>query len=352
MSSTEWGSFYLSVSIRYKRMVLLNVMKLSKGDFIMGYIEEVSKELFNYLPSLTKQEDFDDFWKDTIDKAKSVPMNIEMKLYDYPSPYVSVYSISYNGFDDTRIHGWYLIPKLKADTKGKYPCIVHYHGFSGNSGRPADFMQWILMGVAVVSVDCRDQSGITGNCAKYSSGYTINLSFKGILDKEEYYYRAVYMDCLKAIDFACAQGEVDKDRIIIEGGSQGGALGMAVCALDIRPYMAMVDVPSNSNIEKRVESAFGSFGSVTEYLKLNPDKVDKAFETLSYFDTMNMADKIKCKVLASVGLKDTTCPAKLYFATYNRISSEKDIKIYPFNGHEGGRGFHNEIKLKFLSDNL
>jgi cephalosporin-C deacetylase len=317
-----------------------------------SYIDRVSKELFEYLPPLTKKEDFDEFWKATISIAKSVPMNIEMELYDYPSPYVEVYSISYNGFDDTRIHGWYMIPRIEKDKDKKYPCLIHYHGFSWNRGKPADFMQWILMGVAVISIDCRDQSGLTGNSAKYSNGYTTNLNCKGILNKEEYYYRAVYMDCMKAIDFACEQKEVESTKIIIEGGSQGGALGMAVCALDERPYLAMVDVPSNSNIEKRVENAFGSFASVTEYLKLYPDKVDEALDTLSYFDTMNMADKIKCKVLASVGLKDTTCPAKMYFATYNRITSNKQIEIYPFNGHEGGREFHNEIKLRFLKDNL
>lgn len=316
----------------------------------MSYIDEITKELYSYLPPLTKREDFDEFWERTIKQAGSVPLNAEKKLYDYPSPYVTVYSISYNGFDETRIHGWYMVPNF--GVKRKYPCLIHYPGFTWNRGWPADFMQWIMMGVAVISIDCRGQSGETGNSAKYTCGTTLNVTCNGILNKEEYYFRAVYMDCMKAIDFACQQDEVDSTRIIIEGASQGGALGMAVCALDDRPYMAMVDVPSNSNIEKRVEGAYGSFASVAEYLKIYPDRVEKVFETLSYFDTMNMADRIKCKVLASVALQDNVCPAKFYFATYNRIKSQKQIYIYPFNGHEGGMGTHNEIKLRFLKENL
>lgn len=314
------------------------------------YIEKISQELFNYCPPLTKEADFEEFWADTINIAKSVPLDAKLEVYDYPSPYVKVYSISYNGFDKTRIHGWYLVPTFIK--KEKYPCIIHYHGFGGNAGRPSDFMQWIMMGVAVLSVDCREQSGKTGNSAEYSSGHTSNVVCKGILHKNEYYFRAVYMDCLKAIDFACAQQEVDEERIMIEGGSQGGALGMAVCALDHRPYLAMVDVPSNSNLELRVQGAHGAFSSVTQYLKLYPEHTDQALRTLSYFDTMNMADKIKCKVLASVGLKDEVCPAKHYFATYNRINSQKEIRLYPFNGHEGGHATHNEIKLRFLSENI
>ena len=67
------------------------------------------------------------------------------------------------------------------------------------------------------------------------------------------------MDCLKAIDFACAQKETDALNIIVSGASQGGALGLAVCALDDRPTLALVDVPSNSDIQRRVEGRYGSF---------------------------------------------------------------------------------------------
>ena len=71
--------------------------------------------------------------------------------------------------------------------------------------------------------------------------------------------------------------------------------------------------------------------------------------TLSYFDTMNMAETIRCPILASVGGQDIICPPHCYFASYNRIRSEKEICIYPFNGHEGGRSHHLEKKLAFLA---
>lgn len=315
----------------------------------MCFLENETKELYSYLPPLTKQPDFDDFWRATIDKTKRVPLNPKMELYDYPSPYVKVYEISYNGFDDTRIYGWYIVPTFIK--KDKYPCLISYHGFGGDRGKPHDFMTWAMMGMAVISVDCREQNGKTGNAAVYSSGTTGNVVCKGILDKNEYYYRAVYMDCIKALDFANTIEEIDDKRIVINGGSQGGALGMAVSALDERPYLVMVDVPSSSNLERRVEGFHGSFSSVSEYLKYHPYHLETAYKTLSYFDTMNMAENIKCKVFASVALKDTVCPAKCYFATYNRIKAPKDIKIYPFNGHEGGHGVHIELKLRFLREN-
>ncbi len=312
----------------------------------MGYIENITREFFNYLPELTRKGDFDEFWKKTIQQTKAVPLRAEKILIDYHSNHIKVYDISYNGMDDTRINGWFIVPTFVK--KDKYPCLIHYHGFSGSRGEPSEFMHWIMMGFAVLSVDCRDQGGKTGNCASYTQGFALNNASRGIHSNFEYYYRSVYMDSVKAIDFAIEQEEVDASKIVLEGASQGGALAMAVSALDDRPTLAMVDVPSNSNIVSRIEGYHGAFSSVTEYLKKYPLETDSVMDTLSYFDTMNMADKIKCRVLASVALKDEICPAQMYFATYNRICSEKDIVIYPFNGHEGGGAVHTEVKLGYL----
>ncbi|OJU18608.1 MAG: acetylxylan esterase [Clostridiales bacterium 43-6] len=316
----------------------------------MTYMEQASESLFNYLPPLTKKEDFDSFWAETIQITKNIPLNPSKEPVDFPVTHAKVYDISYNGFDSTRINGWFIVPTFVKDEK--IPCLIHYHGYTGSRGNPAGYMHWVMMGVAVLAIDCREQTGKTGNNAAFSAGTFLHVMAKGVYDKNEYYVRQLYMDSVKAIDFALAQPEVDPDRIVIEGGSQGGALAMAVCGLDSRPFLVMADVPSNSNIEARVEGAFGSFSGVTEYLKRYPHKVDETFETLSYFDTMNMAKHIQCPVLASVALKDNICPAKMYFATYNRITAEKQIEIYPFNGHEGGGDIQTEKKMRFLYKHL
>jgi cephalosporin-C deacetylase len=312
----------------------------------MEYLERTRKELEAYLPPLTKRPDFESFWANTLALARANPLLPQRQRITYPFPGVDVFDIAYNGFDQTVVHGWLMVPVMFG--KDKYPCLVHYHGFGGNRGLPADFAGYLLMGMAVISVDCREQTGSTGSAAAYSSGYAKNLSCKGILDKDEYYYRYAYMDAVKALDFAETCPEIDPSRLVAEGGSQGGALGMAVCCLDRRPALALVDVPSNSNLEARVEGPFGSFTSVFEYLQQYPDRAELAYDTLSYFDTMNMADKIACPVFASVGLRDTTCPAKCYFASYNRIKSAKSVILYPFNGHEGGGGLQHQRKLEYL----
>jgi cephalosporin-C deacetylase len=234
------------------------------------------------------------------------------------------------------------------------PCVIHYHGFGGSSGTVSDFSPWLLMGCAVISVDIREQQGATGSAGSYTSGTANSVVTKGILDRDEYYYGHVYTDCVRAVDVAARLDRIDGSCLIVDGASQGGGIATAVAALDERPVIALTDVPSNSNFERRLEikvgpySGTGAFANVNEYLRKHPRDTERVFDTLSYFDTMNMADRIRCKVLASVGLDDITCPPECYFATYNRITSDKEVEIYPFNGHEGGGSLQTERKLQFL----
>ena len=50
----------------------------------------------------------------------------------------------------------------------------------------------------------------------------------------------------------------------------------------------------------------------------------------------------------ATGLLDTTCPPSTQFAAYNKITSEKEILIYPDYGHEGLEG-HDDIVFRFLT---
>lgn len=313
----------------------------------MGYREDRKSELESYLPLLTRKQEFDLFWERELEESRNLPLGLRAeRVEDYPSKYVKVYEISYQGMENTRIHGWYLAPQTAG--KDRVPCVVQYHGFSGSRGLPSDHLYWTALGMAVLAVDCRGQGGITADYAGYREAYFDGLACRGILNPHEYYYRHVYLDSIRAIDAACAMEETDREKIILHGISQGGALVMAAAALDGRPAAALADVPGNSDLRTRVEGEYGSFGAVAAYLRRFPQHTDTAFDTLSYFDTMNLADRITCPVLCSVSLKDNTCPAKCFFATYNRIRAEKQIEIYPFCGHENAYSIQMEKKLVFL----
>ena len=311
----------------------------------MNYAEKLKEELLRFPYEITKRQDFDSFWSEAIESIKKKPLELERKQVPYPIPYIEVYDISFLGADETRVHGWFLIPSFLK--RKAYPCVLHFHGFTGSRGNPIEFLPWLMTGSCVVSVDCRSQGGRTGDAHQYDSGLIANVTSQGLLDKNDYYFKYLYLDALRALELACNLSEVKSDKIVLEGSSQGGALSLAVACLDSRPKAVMCDVPSNCQIDKRVEGEFGSFAAAANYIRQYPEHADKVFETLSYFDIVNMADKITCPVFASVGAKDDVCPARFFMGAYQRITAPKQVEVYPFLKH-GVSPAHQEKKMAFL----
>jgi cephalosporin-C deacetylase len=71
---------------------------------------------------------------------------------------------------------------------------------------------------------------------------------------------------------------------------------------------------------------------------------------LSYFDGLNFAARAHSPALFSVGLMDDVCPPSTVFAAYNHYSAPKQIRIWPYNQHEGGETFQTIEKIKFLAE--
>ena len=49
---------------------------------------------------------------------------------------------------------------------------------------------------------------------------------------------------------------------------------------------------------------------------------------------------------------DQTCPPSTVYAAFNLYGGSAEIREYPFNDHEGGEGFHDVVKLRWLDERL
>lgn len=316
-------------------------------------IDKPLRELEQYNPSLTRQHDFDTFWQQNLLESTNQPLNAFIEEVPYPVERVTIYRVSYDGFGPaTRITGWYLVPKdrYRIGSEEQTPTIVQYHGYSGGKGAPASYLHWALQGYCVFTVDTRGQTGDAPDNAYYPRGSFVGYMTKGIDDPGTYYYRYTYMDCVRAIDFLRSRPEVGP--IALTGASQGGALTLAVAALsqDKQIVAAMPDVPFLCHLERAVELFLeGPYQELVNYWKQRPAEVQNNYRTLSYFDGMNLAPRITCPILMSVALLDTICPPSTAFAVYNHLAStEKEIRVYSYNGHEGGQMIHEEEKYRFI----
>jgi len=327
-------------------------MNICFGGYLMGQPYDLNlEELKQYKPKLTKQADFEEFWAETLQELSKVKLTYDLQPYDYPSKGVKVFRISYRGFNHADIDGFFAVP----DAPGKYPGIVVYHGYNwAYDGQIHDTVNLALHGYAVLQMLVRGQQGDSVDNVVSSHGHPKGWMTKGILSKEEYYYRAVYMDSVRALEVLASMENVDSTRIGVTGGSQGGALTLAAAALSDIPGVAVASFPYLCHFERAIDIT-----PQMPYLELNeffrrysdPAVEEKAKRTLTYYDIMNHAPSIKCPVLVSSGLVDEITPPSTIFAAYNQMSCPKEIAVYRYFGHEYIPGFE-EKKLRALMMHL
>jgi cephalosporin-C deacetylase len=67
------------------------------------------------------------------------------------------------------------------------------------------------------------------------------------------------------------------------------------------------------------------------------------FKALGYIDNQHLAHRIRGEILMFTGLMDSVCPPSTQFAAYNKITSKKNMVIWPDYGHERPRECGDQI---------
>jgi cephalosporin-C deacetylase len=320
----------------------------------MAFFDLSLDELKTYKPARTEPADFDAFWKSTLDETRKHPLNATFERVDYGLAAQETYDVTFNGFGGQPIKGWLILP---AQRKNKIPCVVEFIGYGGGRNFPTDWLLWASVGYAHLIMDTRGQGGTwsTGDTPDlYAEGGSPQFPgsmTKGILDPKHYFYRRVFTDAVRAIETARSHEAVDATQIAVTGGSQGGGITIAAAGLVPDVVAAMPGVPFLCHYRRATEiSDSYPYKEIAEFCHAQRDKVETVFNTLSYFDGVNFAARAKAKALFNTALMDQVCPPSTVFAAYNHWAGEKDIKVYPYNGHEGGGSYQTIENMKFLKN--
>ncbi len=180
------------------------------------------------------------------------------------------------------------------------------------------------------------RSGDTSDIEDTGTGPQVpGVMTRGILDPATYYYRRLMTDAVLAVDAARDLPIVDGDRIIVAGQSQGGGLALVAAALATEVTGALIDVPFLCHYRRAIEiTDQAPYVEIRAFLRSHRLDEDRVFRTLSYFDGRNFAARATVPALFSVGLEDQVTPPSTVFAAYNEYAGPKEIRIWPFNGHE------------------
>lgn len=316
------------------------------------FVDMPLDQLRDYLPTPPQAPDFDEFWARTLAETREHDLDPVFAPVDVGLPQVICEDVTYSGFGGHRIRGWLLRP---AGAERPLPTVVQFIGYNGGRGLPHDWLLWPAAGRATLVMDSRGQGGgwRSGDTPDPAGGTGPSASGRmthGVLDPDDYYYRRVYTDGVRAVEAARTHPSVDAARIAVAGGSQGGAIAQAVSSLVPDLTHAFIDVPFMAHIRRAVEiTDEDPYGEIGRFLAVQRHLVDRVFGTLAYFDGVNFAVRNRTPALFSVGLRDGITPPSTVFAEYNHHAGPKDIRIWPYNGHEGGDSAQVTEQLAFLA---
>ncbi|KAB8195510.1 acetylxylan esterase [Nonomuraea phyllanthi] len=306
------------------------------------FVDMPLPQLREYLPERAEPADFDAFWERTLAEARGHDLAPEFTPVPSPLTVAEVFDVTFAGFGGHPIKGWLLVPR---DAAGPVPCVVEYQGYGGGRGLPIDWLLWPSHGYAVFAMDSRGQGaggwrrGDTADPFPGTGPQTPGVMTSGIHDPDAYYYRRLYTDAVRAVEAARSHPMVGE--IAVGGASQGGAIALAVSALVPGLACAFLDVPFMCHIRHATQiTGEHPYAELAAYCRAFKDQVEPVFETLAYFDGVNFAARAATPALFSVGLQDGITPPSTVFAAYNHYAGEKDIRVYPYNGHEGGESAH------------
>lgn len=270
-------------------------------------------------------KDFSSFWKKTLKELKQVPPQYVVTLRpEFDNPKTNVYSVEMRSLGNVRIHGWFVAPKGKVNL----PTIVYFQGYT-TTNKPSgtyltftDYAQFFL-----------DIRGHGDSREDINPGFPDFLT-TGIANKEDYIFRGAFMDCIRSVDFLYTRPEVNRKKVVVWGGSMGGALSVATAALDKRVTLCAFDLPFLSDF-RNYFTLTGFPGNFFKSYALNNNvDMSKIYAVLDYFDIKNFAHSIKCPSIMASGLFDETCPPAINFATYNKLhSKDKTFYLMPDTGH-------------------
>lgn len=317
----------------------------------MPTIDMPLDQLRDYHGTNPRPADFDEYWETGLAEMRAVSPELELREADFQTPFARCYDMFFTGVGGARIHA-----KLLSPTTGKRgPGLVLFHGYTGNAGDWYDKLPYVAAGFTVAALDCRGQAGLSEDVGGIRGNTQSGHIIRGLSDApEKLLFRQIFLDTAELAALIMAMDQVDETRVAAAGGSQGGGLTVACAALEPRICRAVPTFPFLSDYRRvwNLDLAERAYREIRDYFRrFDPTHrlEEDIFTRLGYIDVQHLANRIRGEVLMATGLMDDVCPPSTQFAIYNKISSTKQMEIYPDYGHENLPGFADR-QFSFLMD--
>ncbi|MGI9255735.1 MAG: acetylxylan esterase [Salinispira sp.] len=305
------------------------------------------EELHTYTGTNPVPDDFNAFWDNALQELTACDPQITFKDAAFTSTIARCRHLSFSGVGGARIHTKLIQPHKS--THGS--ALLCFHGYTMDSGDWMSYLPYAAAGFTVAAMDCRGQGGLSTDPLSVTGTTLHGHIIRGLSDAvagypERLYYRNVFLDTVLLSRIIMDMPDVDTERVMATGWSQGGGLTIACAALEPRISRIAPVYPYLCDYQRswEMDLAEHAYSGLRKYFRHHdPLHEQKVFEALGYIDVQYLAGRVRAQTLFATALMDTICAPSTQFACYNKIHSSKNMLVYPDYGHESLPGLHDRI---------
>ncbi|MER3432002.1 MAG: peptidase S9, prolyl oligopeptidase [Leptolyngbya sp. ERB_1_1] len=240
--------------------------------------------------------------------------------------------IRWKSFDDRAISGFLYRPSAKF--QGKRPVIINIHGGPEAQFRPSFLGRnnYYLneLGVAVIFPNVRGSTGYGKTFLQLDNGFLREDSVK---------------DIGALLDWIATQPNLDKDRILVTGGSYGGYMSLAVATNYSDRIRASIDIVGISNFVSFLERT-ESYRRDLRRVEYGDERDPKMREFLLKISPLNNAQKIKKPLFVIHGKNDPRVPLNEAEQIVRTVRSN-GVPVWYLMAKDEGHGFSKKKNVDF-----
>ena len=287
-------------------------------------------------PYTKEPADFLDFWNKNIEDMRAFPLTYsKTKADEYCTDKVDCYLLKITlNKQKQAVYAYLFYPK--GAQKGQCPVVLCPPGAGIKTIKePLRHKYYtengcIRMEMEIHGLNPTLPKETFDDMTKAFNGRDNGYLFNGLEDPDRYYMKRVYLALIRCLDLLTSLPEWDGRNIIVQGGSQGGALSMVAAALDSRVTQCIVNHPALSDM---AAYSAGRTGGYPHFNRVEGMFNDKTLRTMAYYDVVNFARHITCDTYMTWGYNDDTCPPTTSYAVWNTLTCPKEALITPVNEH-------------------
>jgi cephalosporin-C deacetylase-like acetyl esterase len=286
-------------------------------------------------PGTRLPKDFDAYWKKEKQTLHALPMQAKLKEVETAEKGYVCYDAELNCTGPKPARGYFAKPQNASPKSLPIVLLVHAAGVKGSWCRSNDkeAMRYAKSGKGALCFDLNAHGMLNGQTEEYyanlESGELKDYYVQGLENRNDFYFRGMYLRLMRTLDYLTQQPEWDGKRILVIGESQGGGQSLAAAGLDKRVSAVVATVPAMCDWGGTLVSRKGGWPQPFDHAG---DK-EKMKKVLPYFDAAHLLRHSKATIVVEIGLIDQTCPSTSIYSAINQSNGKVIIYPVPYREH-------------------